>query len=227
MTRIILADSEAIFTAGIARILDMEENIQVVAQCEDSDKALRAIAEFPESIVMFSPSLVPDLKRMFVRLQAVGSCGVIIGDSTEAPMAYLRQGFRGVVNRDMTSRDLVECVRCVAVGGIWQPLPPADATPPEKDILGMQACNRLTSKEMRVVAFVVQGLRTPEIANRLNSTEPSVKTYLRSIYMKLRVSDRLDLAMFALRRPALMNALAELRKAPELQRQMPHDKEVA
>jgi DNA-binding NarL/FixJ family response regulator len=220
MTNIILADSEAIFTAGIARILAVDENTQVVAQCSDSDQVHRALAEFPGSIVLFAPSLVTDLKRLFVRLEAFGSRGVVIADCKASPNAYLHQGFRGVVFRDVTSKALLDCVRRVAAGGIWQPPLPVDLTSPENDILGMQACNQLTSKQLRVVAYVVQGMRTEEIANRLNSTEPSIKTHLRSIYMKLRVSDRLDLAMFALRHPALMKALAGMRKSFDTQCQV-------
>jgi DNA-binding NarL/FixJ family response regulator len=191
MTNIILADSEAIFTAGIARILAVDENTEVVAQCSDYDQ----------------------MQRVFLRLEDFGSRGVVIADAKASPTAYLHQGFRGVVFRDVTSKSLLDCVRRVAAGGVWQPPLPVDLTSPENDILGMQACNQLTSKQLRVVAYVVQGMRTEEIANRLNSTEPSIKTHLRSIYMKLRVSDRLDLAMFALRHPALMKALAGMRKS--------------
>lgn len=225
LTSIILADSEAIFTTGIARILAAQEEIHVMAQCMDSDQLLSAIAEFPGSIVLFAPSLVPDLKHMFGRLEAVGSRGVVIADSNASPIAYLHQGFRGVAFREITSKALVECIRRVAAGGTWQPPLPAWSVSPESDIPGTMACERLNFKEMSIVALVVQGLRTPEIAGRLNITEPSVKSYLRSIYMKFGVSDRLDLAMFTMRHPALMQALAEIGKTTEPPCQVAEDDE--
>jgi DNA-binding CsgD family transcriptional regulator len=58
--------------------------------------------------------------------------------------------------------------------------------------------DRLTPKEMRIVALIVQGCKNREIATRLKTTEQVIKNYLRSIYDKTGVGDRLELALFTI-----------------------------
>ena len=55
---------------------------------------------------------------------------------------------------------------------------------PEEDMVGMRVRDRLTPKEMRIVALIVQGCKNREIAIRLKTTEQVIKNYLRSIYDK-------------------------------------------
>jgi len=58
--------------------------------------------------------------------------------------------------------------------------------------------DRLTAKELRIVALIVQGYKNKEIASQLGTTEQVIKNYLRKIYDKLGVSDRLELALYCL-----------------------------
>jgi DNA-binding CsgD family transcriptional regulator len=71
------------------------------------------------------------------------------------------------------------------------PLQLAIAVVPEDDMVGTRVRDRLTPKQMRIVALIVQGCTNREIAIRLNMTEQVIKNYLRAIYSKTGVSDRL------------------------------------
>ena len=62
----------------------------------------------------------------------------------------------------------------------------------------MQPCDRLTPKEVRVATLVWEGLTNREIASALGTTEQVVKNYLRKVYDKLGVADRLELALYCL-----------------------------
>ena len=86
-------------------------------------------------------------------------------------------------------------MRRVAAGDTW--LPPQIMQPdsPEEDMVGTRVRDRLTPKEMRIVALIVQGCKNREIAIRLKTTEQVIKNYLRSIYDKTGVGDRLELAL--------------------------------
>ena len=64
--------------------------------------------------------------------------------------------------------------------------------------LAARVRDRLTPKEMQIVALIVQGCKNKEIALKLNTKEQVIKNYLRSIYDKIGVSDRLELALFTL-----------------------------
>jgi DNA-binding NarL/FixJ family response regulator len=124
-----------------------------------------------------------------------------------------------VIFRNVTAPALVECVRRVAAGETWLPpqLVPHEA--PEDDMVGTRVRDRFTPKEMRIVALIVQGCKNREIAVRLKTTEQVIKNYLRSIYDKTGVSDRLELALFTIHHRVLAQAAAEVGSKLEAEEQ--------
>ncbi len=210
MNKVILADSQAIFRAGTAKVLAMDEDLRIIAQCHDLDRMHHAITTFPGSIVLFSTSLRPDLARLRMLLEATGSRGIVIAENNDPAGAYIHQGFRGVVFRSVTGQSLVDCVRSVAAGDTWLPPQMMVADSPEEDMVGTRVRDRLTPKEMRIVALIVQGCKNREIATRLKTTEQVIKNYLRSIYDNTGVSDRLELALFTIHHRVLAAAAAEV-----------------
>jgi DNA-binding NarL/FixJ family response regulator len=210
MNKVILADSQAIFRAGTAKVLAMDEDMRIIAQCTDLERLYHAVTTFPGSIVLFAASLRPDLARLRLLLESVNSRGIVIAESSDAPSVFLQQGFRGVVYRSVTGNSLVECVHRVANGECWLPPELVLADSPEDDMVGTRVRDRLTPKEMRIVALIVQGCKNREIAVRLKTTEQVIKNYLRSIYDKTGVSDRLELALFTIHHRVLAQAAAEV-----------------
>jgi DNA-binding NarL/FixJ family response regulator len=210
MNKIILADSQAIFRAGTAKVLAMDEDVRIIAQCTDLERMQHAITTFPGSIVVFAASLRPDMEKLRSLLETVGSRGIVIAENNEIASSYLQQGFRGVVFRNVTGAALVECVRAVASGDTWVPPQLMVADSPEEDMVGKRVRDRLTPKEMRIVALIVQGCKNREIALRLKTTEQVIKNYLRSVYDKTGVSDRLELALFTIHHRVLAAAAAEM-----------------
>ncbi len=76
------------------------------------------------------------------------------------------------------------------------------------DTVGARVRDRLTPKEMQIVALIVQGCKNKEIATQLNTKEQVIKNYLRAIYDKTGVSDRLELALFTIHHRVLAEAAA-------------------
>ena len=210
MNKIMLADSQAIFRAGTAKVLAMDEDLRIIAQCTDLELMYHAITTFPSSIVLFASSLRPDFTRLGMLLETTGSRGIVVAENDENASTYLQQGFRGVVFRSVTGPALVECVRRVAAGDTWFPSQSVQAETPEEDMVGARVRDRLTPKEMRIVALIVQGCKNREIALRLKTTEQVIKNYLRSIYDKTGVGDRLELALFTIHHRVLAKAAAEV-----------------
>ncbi len=210
MNKIILADSQAIFRAGTAKVLAMDEDLRIIAQCTDLERMFHAIATFPSSLVLFASSLRPDFARLAMLLETTGSRGIVIAENNESAAAYFQQGFRGVVFRSVTGPTLVECVHRVASGEVWFPTQAVKPESPEEDMVGTRVRDRLTPKEMRIVALIVQGCKNRDIANRLKTTEQVIKNYLRSIYDKTGVSDRLELALFTIHHRVLAKAAADV-----------------
>ena len=119
---------------------------------------------------------------------------------------------QGVVTRSVAATQLIECLYTVAAGGryVRRGLVRTMASP---DDLGVKAAQRLTPRELQIVALICEGLKNKQIAHQLGTKEQMVKNYLRNIYAKTKVSDRLELALFTVRH----RALAEVVEATRLE----------
>ncbi len=210
MNKVILADSQAIFRAGTAKVLAMDEDLRIIAQCTDLDRMHHAITTFPGSIVLFAASLRPDLARL--RMPARDRRQPRHRDCRKqrhrGQLSAAGLSRRGLSQRHRAGAGGVRAR--VAAGDTWLPPQLMQADSPEEDMVGTRVRDRLTPKEMRIVALIVQGCKNREIAIRLKTTEQVIKNYLRSIYDKTGVSDRLELALFTIHHRVLAQAAAEV-----------------
>ena len=208
MNRIILADDQAIFRAGAARVLALEDDMRIVAQCEDRARLHAAVAAHRNAVVVFSSAVAQDLGAMLLLLAEAGSLGILVAERNEHFDENQTARLGGVIGRSITGPELIDCVRrvargqrCVQRGNL--------ATMPPPDDVGARVRDRLTPKEMQIVALIVQGRKNKDIAQQLNTKEQVIKNYLRSIYDKIGVSDRLELALFTLHHRVLAEAAAK------------------
>jgi DNA-binding NarL/FixJ family response regulator len=208
MLKLIIADNQAIFRAGIAKVLAVEDDIRIVAQAQTAEQMTMALEKFRAAVVLCAASLYPDLRQVAEAAARHRTRLVIIAEHGAAAADYLSLGGYGVVYRNITGRALVECVQKVARGETWvqdQVLPPEVI---ENDMVGQRVKERLTAKELRIVALIVQGYKNKEIAGQLGTTEQVIKNYLRNVYDKIGVSDRLELALFTIHHRILAEAAA-------------------
>jgi DNA-binding NarL/FixJ family response regulator len=209
MHKIILADNQAIFRAGTAKVLAMEDDIRIIAQCPDNDRLMHALDTFRGATLLFASAMKADLAMVMERVRNAGSRGIVIAENNENPQPYLSAGMNGVVFRNISGPGLIDCVRRVLAGEqCVQPII-ASVETREEDMVGARVRDRLTPKEMKIVALIVQGCKNKEIAMRLGTTEQVIKNYLRSVYDKTGVSDRLELALFTIHHRILAEAAAE------------------
>lgn len=207
MNQLILADNQAIFRAGAARVLALEDDLRIVAQCEDTDKLFAAIDAFRGALVVAGSSLRPDLPVLLPRIKALGSRVILVAENTEHVSDEAAALLDGIVCRNVDGAELVECVRRVARGQRF--VQRANVTTMQAaDSVGARVRDRLTPKEMQIVALIVQGCKNKEIALQLGTKEQVIKNYLRAIYDKIGVSDRLELALFTIHHRVLAEAAA-------------------
>ena len=145
---------------------------------------------------------------MLVRAHANDSRVILIVESTESVPVQFSELLDGVIGRSINAMDLVDCVRRVARG--QRCLQPTNVTAMQAaDTVGTRVRDRLTPKEMQIVALIVQGCKNKDIAQMLGTKEQVIKNYLRSIYDKSGVSDRLELALFTIHHRVLAEAAAK------------------
>jgi DNA-binding NarL/FixJ family response regulator len=216
--RVIVADSQAIFRAGLRKIFAVEDDIRVVGQAETLDQAVAAAKKFSAEILIFEAALAerPSDAVQEILKQSQGLRLVVV---TEAPdqeltLELFRRGAHSVVSREIDSELFVECLRKVASGEPW--LDPqgvkwvleayrTQALRPQSSRTKLQ----LTPKEALIVSCVTQGMKNKEIAVRVGTTEQVVKNYLRKVYDKLGVADRLELALYCLNNRVLQEPKPE------------------
>ncbi len=209
MLKIILADNQAIFRAGIAKVLAVEDDVRIVAQAQTVEQAMISIEKFRGSVMIYASSFLPDTARLVTISRESGIQLVVIAESTETAERYLSAGVLGVIFRSVDSAELLRCVRKVSNGEAYsQDFRTVAQNADSDDFVGARVRDRLTPKELKIVALIVQGFKNKEIANLLGTTEQVVKNYLRNVYDKIGVSDRLELALFTIHHRILAEAAA-------------------
>jgi|SRR5579859_2272475 len=205
--RVIVADTQAIFRAGLRKIFALEDDIRVVGQAETLAQVQSAVKKFSSDVVIFEAALAPNAVEAVAELlrQNPQMRIVVVTPSAdeELTLDLFRRGAHGIVSRETEPELFVECLRKVAGGDTWldskgihwvmnafrnQNNRPSGSRPKVQ----------LTPKETLIVSCVTQGMKNKEIALRVGTTEQVVKNYLRKVYDKLGVADRLELALYCL-----------------------------
>ena len=209
MLKLILADNQAIFRAGAAKVLAVEDEMRIVAQAQTFEQTLMGLEKFRPAILIFSAGLHPEVREVVAAAAKYQTKLVLVAENGENTQRYAVGGVHGVVLRNVTGDALVECVRKVAKGQSWVQTESAGIPGAEgDDLVGARVRDRLTPKELKIVALIVQGFKNKEIATQLGTTEQVIKNYLRNVYDKIGVSDRLELALFTIHHRMLAEAAA-------------------
>jgi DNA-binding NarL/FixJ family response regulator len=207
LIRVILSDTQAIFRAGLRKIFALEDDIRVVGQAETLPQTQSAITKFSADVLIFEAALAPNSVEAVTELlrQAPELKIIVVTPSSDEQLTLdlFRRGAHGILSREVEPEVLVDCLRKVAGGEPWlenqavhwvmeafrgHDLRPSGARPKVQ----------LTPKETLIVSCVTQGMKNKEIALRVGTTEQVVKNYLRKVYDKLGVADRLELALYCL-----------------------------
>ena len=205
--RIILADSQAIYRVGIRKIFALEDDLRVVAQADSLETLRSAIERYPTDIVLLEGALltgtanaIPELMQIAPDLKLIVQA--VAPDESHTVELY-RRGVRGIISRSISPDLLVRCVRRIAAGETWIDNQSVNWVieayrAQAAALVSPRTQPRLSPKEMAIITCITQGKRNKEIAFQLGTTEQVIKNYLRKIYDKLGVSDRLELALYCL-----------------------------
>lgn len=228
--RLIVADTQAIFRVGIRKVLALEDDVRVVAQAENLGQTLSAVQKFPADVLLFESRLTPNpAEAVSEVLKKAPNLKIIVitGDIDEmTTVDYLRRGVKGIINRSISPDLLIRCMRKVNDGEMWLDNQGVnwviEAYKSQATMLtSPRPKNRLTDKEMLIVSCVAQGMKNKDIAAEIGTTEQVVKNYLRRVYDKLGVSDRLELALYCVHHRLLENAATSQGPKPEEAMQQP------
>lgn len=205
--RVLLADDHAIFREGVRKLLEGAGDIAVVGEAGNGEEALRLVDK-----------LKPDVLLLDLRMPGKDGLGVLEemnghtpqarvilvaeGDNEHDIVRAMRLGARGVVWKQSASALLLKSIRKVHDGEIWldnhMTAEVIDAFKKSSDSGVRREKPLLSPREREIVQLVAQGYRNREIAEKLFISEQTVKNHLHNIFDKLGVSDRLELALYAI-----------------------------
>jgi DNA-binding NarL/FixJ family response regulator len=208
MIRVLLVDDQPLVRAGLRLILEPQENIAIVGECDDGDQVLDAVdRDRPDVVMMDVRMRRMDGAEATSQLRSrAGSPPVLIlttFDDDETVAAALGAGAAGFILKDARGEDIVRATITVAEGGSWlDPQIAGQVLDAYRRSAGRHQRDRamvgqLTQRERDVLREVGTGATNAEVAAALFISEATVKTHLGNILTKLNLRDRPAAIVFA------------------------------
>ena len=208
--RLVIADDQALVRKGLRMILEVEPDLDVVGEAADGAQALLVAADTR-----------PDVVLMDVRMPGMDGLEAtrrLLADGEDAPHVLilttfdlddyvyeaLRAGASGFALKDMPPEQLVAAIHTVAQGeALLSPvitrrlIESFVQRPPAGPSLAAPGLDRLTPREADILRLIARGLSNAEIAAEAFVSEPTVKTHVARILMKLGLRDRVQVVVYA------------------------------
>jgi DNA-binding NarL/FixJ family response regulator len=205
--RVLIADDQTLFRSGLARLLDEDPRVTVVAEAPDGVEAVRRCRALEPDVVLMDIKM-PNLDGIQATEQIVAACPgipVLILTTFEADsqvLAALRAGASGYVLKDSDLEALISSILVVRSGERVL------AGPVAERVLGMMTGDAtpkdfydgLTSREIEVLKLIASGAANKQIAYKLSISEKTVRNHISNMYEKLQLFDRSQAVLYAARK---------------------------
>ncbi|WP_223595279.1 response regulator [Neobacillus bataviensis] len=207
MIKLMLVDDHAVLRDGLKNILDMETDIEVVAEAVNGNDAIAKVKEEQPDVILMDIN-IPEkngIEATSIIKQLYPSVKILMltmYDHDEYFMSAIREGADGYLLKDAPSQQVVDAIRAVAGGqSVIHPTmtkkflafqQPKAAEPVEEKVDGA-----LTGREKEVLLCLVKGMNNKEIAGSLYISDKTVKIHVSNIFKKLGVKSRSQVVIYA------------------------------
>ena len=216
-TSVMLVDDHPLFRQGLRRVLEAEEEIEVIMEVSDGEEALRLAKQLTPDVVLMDINL-PRMNGLQVTRelkQAAPEVAIIMLTAyhdDEQIFHSVRAGAAAYFPKDVTPRRLVEAIRQVSKGNYV--VDDEVLNKPEVATWLLQQFDKvayvdglpndmfapLSPREMEILQHIARGQSNKEVAYELGISRQTVKNHMTSILRKLAVNDRTQAALYAVRR---------------------------
>jgi two-component system nitrate/nitrite response regulator NarL len=218
--RVLIADDHPIVRDGLNKLLSLEEDVQVVGEASDGCEVLDKVQELDPDVLLLDLRM-PNLDGLSA-LQALQQTNkrtrVIVLTASEDKNEFvqaMKLGCSGIVLKQTAPELIVKSIRKVHGGEIWLDSNTTAAVMRQFAVPGeiggsgsgkSRERSPLSQREREIVQLVAQGYKNKEMAEKMFISEQTVKNHLHNIFDKLGVSDRLELALYAIHKGLHLNA---------------------
>ncbi|GGS90379.1 response regulator [Nonomuraea spiralis] len=209
MIRVLLVDDQPLLRSGFRALLDLEDDIEVVAEASDGQEGLALVREHRPDVALIDIQMpvvdgIEATRRIAADPALAGVHVVILTNYgfDEYVFNALRAGAAGFLVKDIVPEDFLHAVRVAARGdallapSITRKLIDRYVTQPPRTGAG-RGLEELTKREREAVALVAQGLSNEQIADRMTISSLTAKTHVNRAMAKLRARDRAQLVVLA------------------------------
>ncbi len=204
--KILIADDHSMVREGLKQLIELEEDIEVVAQAGNGIEAIEKIEAYKPDIVLLDINMpVMNGLEVIQRLKDTGINTSILMLTIHNEVEYLYKaeeiGIQGYVLKDSEADVLIKAIHQIYNGDVY--IQPSMAAKLHRRMNGKpeynEATELLTKREVEVLKLITEGMLNKEIADRLGISEKTVKNHISNIFKKIDVSDRTQAAVFAIK----------------------------
>jgi two-component system NarL family response regulator len=213
--RVVIADDHALFRRGLEMVLEVEDDIEVVAQANNGKEAVEAAEKHMPDLVLMdvrmpSHSGIDATKTIKAHAPHIKILMLTISDEEGDLYEAIKAGASGYLLKEISIEEVADAIRKVHAGqslispSMASKLLTEFASMARKDDEKQQMpAPRLTDREMEVLTLVAQGLNNRDIAKNLFISENTVKNHVRNILEKLHLHSRMEAVVYAVREKLL------------------------
>lgn len=215
-TKIVLIDDHVLFREGIRRILDFEDDFEVVAEGSDGENAMSLVSVYKPDVVLMDINMermngVEATKALVEKYPELKVIILSIHDDENYVTHALKSGAQGYLLKDMDSESLVHAIKIVSDGGAYlhpkvtHNLVKEFKRMSEEEHKGFQQVeyrkplHLLTRRECEVLQLLADGKSNRGISEALFISEKTVKNHVSNILQKMNVNDRTQAVVTAIK----------------------------
>lgn len=206
--RVLVVDDHPLVRSGIRKIVELEDDIEIVAEAGTSREAVEKVAVSNPDVVLMDLDLpdasgVEATRKIKEKFPAVGVVALTIHDDRDYLLEMVRAGAAGYVLKDVEPGGLVSAIRAVKQGNSYMSPSAVKKLLCEFTRLSTgreeEKVEGLTAREQEVLRLIARGQSNKEIGTALAISEKTVKNHVTSIFRKIGVDDRTEAALYAIR----------------------------
>lgn len=203
--KILIADDHSLVREGLMKILELEEDFEVVGQASNGLETIERIKELNPDVLLLDINMpvmggLATLRKINEEKIKIKTVMLTIHEAREYLMETMELGALGYVLKDSDSQSLSKAIRDAYIGESY--IQPKLAANLVKEFSVNKSSrektnNELTKREYEVLSLIAEGLNNKNIAERLFISEKTVKNHVSSIFRKINVNDRTKAAIYA------------------------------